>query len=758
MEQNNSLLARRWLGRMRRALAATALGLACAQAFAQATPTWTTLGPPGGAVSALLANPVSTTTLYAGTPGNGVFFSTDGGATWSLQNTGLATAVVGRQALHDIHALVSDPQFVYAATGAGVFSAPLGAAPNWTALAATGASAAPTMLAYDPASSLLFAASPGTDGISTPGVYVAPSLSAQGSALTWTFVALPFATAGLGVDGLAVASPNGAMGASSLLVSAGGAVYSAPIAMSFPISLPWTNADAAGALAGGSIAALAYSADFLQAYACSAGVPYYSGNPLDPQALWSLAIQPATGDIAPICHAFQSVPVSAGGAPQLLVGTDQGALVSTDGVTFSTTAALGPGTAAESFAIGSLPGSMTSTLFVGTSFGVATAPVVALLPGASWTASNGPATVASGAASQRLDNTSVVDAAVIGTRLFAAAVDNRYTEVFASADGGATWSATAVGSVLGMGETVIALVPDTTNKVLYAATTQGLLAYLPATSQWVAVSPGTIIGRTGALALGATALFVGTDNGVFALPRGTAPAAAVPVAAGLTGSSVRSLLVASGSVLAGTIDATDNNYVFFTSESGAALGTGLWQAFGVGSAGTSRITSMLLVGGNLLAATSGNLVLYASTGSGWASANTSSVVSQQIADDFGVVNSLASDGVSVYAATSTQGVFASPLGAAFFWTPFNGSGASALSSMEVRSLRAAGDGNVYAATRAGVASFVAASATGPTPPPSSPTPSGSSGGGAVDGWLAGLLLVALLLLRPGRSPVAARRP
>jgi hypothetical protein len=164
---------------------------------------------------------------------------------------------------------------------------------------------------------------------------------------------------------------------------------------------------------------------------------------------------------------------------------------------------------------------------------------------------------------------------------------------------------------------------------------------------------------------------------------------------------------------------------------------------------------MLLMGTNLLAATAGNLVLYASTGSGWSSANTSSMASQQIADGFGVVSSLYSDGVSVYAATSTQGVFASPVGTAFFWTPFNGSGATALVSMEVHTLRAGGDGNVYAATRAGVASFVAASATTPTPPASSPTPSGNSGGGAVDGWLGGLLLIALALLGPARSGAAA---
>ena len=737
---------------------ALAVAAACSvpwPACAQAAATWTTLGPPGGTVSALLASPASPTTLYAGTPENGVFFTSDGGQSWSPGNSGLATAIVGRQALYDVHALVGDARFVYAATEAGIFQTALGAAPNWSLLADPGAPTAITMLAFDPASGLLVAASPAADGLSTPGVFVAAAPSSQGAAITWTFVALPGATAGLGVDGLAVASADGAPSPGSLLVGAGGMVYSAPLSSMFPVAPAWSNADPSATLATGSVSALFYSPEFLQAFACSAGTTYSSGNVLDAQALWSPAAVAASGMTAPVCNAFAAVPVTAGGAPQLMLGTDQGAFVSIDGSNFSATASLGPGAAAESFAVGQVPGGSGASLYVGTGFGVVTAPVSALQAGTTWTASNGPGTIAA-AGSQRLDNTSVVDTALIGTRLFAAAMDNHYAEVFASTDGGATWSATQIGSVLNAGEAIVALLPDATNKVLYAATTQGLLAYLPASGAWAAVSPATIVGRAGALALGASALFVGTDNGVFALPLGTAPAGATPVAAGLAGSSVRSLLVASGVVVAGTVDATDDNYVYFTSESGATQGTGSWQAFAVGSAGTGRITSMLMVGTNLLAATNGNLVLVASAGSGWASANSSADASQQISDAFGAVNSLYTDGVSIYAATSSQGVFVSPVGSSFFWTPFTGSGGVPLPSPEVRSLRAGG-GNVYAATRAGVASFVD-QAIAPPPPPSSPSssPAGNSGGGAVDGWLAGLVLLAALVLprRRGKPSTA----
>ena len=739
-------------GKVRVALAAAAACGFGSHAFGQPAQSWTALGPPGGTVSAMLTAPSSSTTLYAGTPANGVFISTDGGASWSVANAGLQPAVVGRQSLLDVHALATDSQGVYAATESGIFYTPPGTTPSWSALADTGASSPATMLAYDPATGLLFAASPAADGLSTPGVYVATSVRSQGAGLAWTFVPLPAQTLGLGVDGLAVASPGGPASPGSLLVSSGGRVYAAPIAMGFPLALAWTDADPSATLASGSISALSWSGSFLQAQACSGGSTYASGNVLSSQALWSVATVATPGMVAPVCQAFMDVPVSAGGTPQLMLGTDQGAFVSVDGINFTPTTALGPGVSAESFALGQVPGAMTSALYVGTGFGVVAAPVSSLPSGATWTPSNGPAAITAGVASRRLDNASIVDTATLGTRLFAAAVDTRYAEVFASTDGGATWTTTGIGSALGMGGAIAGLQSDATNQILYAATSQGLLAYDPAAATWTAVSPGTIAGRANALALGANALFVGTDAGVFALPRGRTPASATPVAAGLVGSSVRALLVASGTLIASTLDDTDNNYVWFTSEAGATQGTGLWQAFGIGSAGTARITSLLLVGTNLLAATSGNLVLYASTGSGWASANSSTDSSLQISDTFGSVNSLYTDGTTIFAATSNNGVFSSPVGSSFFWTPFDGSGPTALPSMEVRRLRA-GDGVVYASTRAGVASFTDAAiapsppASSPPPPPPPPPPSGSSGSGAASPWWVLALLASAAGLR-----------
>src|SRR5262249_519160 len=50
---------------------------------------WTSLGPGGEPVGALAIDPIPPTTLYAGTGGNGVFKSTNGGSSWSAVNTGL---------------------------------------------------------------------------------------------------------------------------------------------------------------------------------------------------------------------------------------------------------------------------------------------------------------------------------------------------------------------------------------------------------------------------------------------------------------------------------------------------------------------------------------------------------------------------------------------------------------------------------------------------------------------------------------------
>ncbi len=95
---------------------------------------WTSLGPSGGTVNDLAIDPLTPTTLYAGTD-SGVFKSTDGARTWQAMNTGLS--------LLSVTALVIDPltpTTLYAGTtdpgvpgGGGVFKSTDGAH-TWQAM------------------------------------------------------------------------------------------------------------------------------------------------------------------------------------------------------------------------------------------------------------------------------------------------------------------------------------------------------------------------------------------------------------------------------------------------------------------------------------------------------------------------------------------------------------------------------------------------------------------------------------------------
>ena len=56
--------------------------------------TWTTTGPAGGRVQSLAVDPVTTTIIYAGTDGGGIFRSTNGGASWTAINSGLGNTQI----------------------------------------------------------------------------------------------------------------------------------------------------------------------------------------------------------------------------------------------------------------------------------------------------------------------------------------------------------------------------------------------------------------------------------------------------------------------------------------------------------------------------------------------------------------------------------------------------------------------------------------------------------------------------------------
>jgi len=77
---------------------------------------WTAIGPDGANVVALVIDPVTPSTAFAGTLGSGVLKTMDGGASWATANVGLPTT--------NVLALAIDPatsSTLYAGTDAGVF-------------------------------------------------------------------------------------------------------------------------------------------------------------------------------------------------------------------------------------------------------------------------------------------------------------------------------------------------------------------------------------------------------------------------------------------------------------------------------------------------------------------------------------------------------------------------------------------------------------------------------------------------------------
>lgn len=72
------------------------LGLVMSQVFTASSgiDIWTSCGPEGGIIRALVINPATPSIVYAGTSYGGVFKSTNGGAPWSIANTGLRGTVI----------------------------------------------------------------------------------------------------------------------------------------------------------------------------------------------------------------------------------------------------------------------------------------------------------------------------------------------------------------------------------------------------------------------------------------------------------------------------------------------------------------------------------------------------------------------------------------------------------------------------------------------------------------------------------------
>ncbi|HEY3180325.1 MAG TPA: hypothetical protein VGL25_15770 [Casimicrobiaceae bacterium] len=77
---------------------------------------WTAIGPDGAEVVALLIDPLTPSTAFAGTSRSGVLKTTDSGATWATANSGLPTANVLALAIDPVN-----PSTLYVGTDVGAF-------------------------------------------------------------------------------------------------------------------------------------------------------------------------------------------------------------------------------------------------------------------------------------------------------------------------------------------------------------------------------------------------------------------------------------------------------------------------------------------------------------------------------------------------------------------------------------------------------------------------------------------------------------
>ncbi len=110
-----------WLGRLALVAVAVLTGTTWASVARAQGDTWISLGPEGGGIAAFAMDPVTPTTVYAGT-GGGLFKSVDGGRSWTASNTGLTSTTVYALAVDPV-----TPTTVYAGpVSAGCSEAPMG--------------------------------------------------------------------------------------------------------------------------------------------------------------------------------------------------------------------------------------------------------------------------------------------------------------------------------------------------------------------------------------------------------------------------------------------------------------------------------------------------------------------------------------------------------------------------------------------------------------------------------------------------------
>ena len=201
-----------------------AVGLGASAHRAQAgINVWTTHGPYGGRVNVLALDPATSSTVYAGIDGGGVFKSNNNGTSWSAINAGLSGNALSVNALA---INPTTPNTIYAGTFAGVFMSTNGGG-NWHRIgfALTDPSATPLsvqVLAIDPATpSTLYAGTWG-EGVYYIGSVGAGLFKSTNSGASWSNTGLtdPGGTA-LDVYNLAIDPST----PSTLYAGTGGGVF-----------------------------------------------------------------------------------------------------------------------------------------------------------------------------------------------------------------------------------------------------------------------------------------------------------------------------------------------------------------------------------------------------------------------------------------------------------------------------------------------------------------------------------------------------
>ncbi|MCX7241247.1 MAG: JDVT-CTERM domain-containing protein [Burkholderiales bacterium] len=705
-----------------------ALGAAATPAWAQLVPNWAAVGPAGGGVTTLLSDPVASSTLYAGSDSNGVYVSTDLGATWAMANAGIPT-----QASRHVYALASMGNFVYAAMEGGVYVSPAGAVPRWSALTIAPSACDFTLLARV-GDSLLAAAPCGAQVWST---------KTAGPGPVWKTLSVPG-----GGSVAALGQINGA-----LAVGTTSAVYLTDASTGSLVSSE--SALEQGVLASPVVAIASGVGPW--AFVCTQDGTVYQGDVSVGNTVvnW-LPLTFASADVPTSCNALALVKV--GSAPSLWVltlATDSGGFISS---AFDEQASAlpnllpGPAFPMTSHVNTALPVSVAGSdlLLWATEYGVYSnilSDVAKWLNPITATPRNGAATVQS--PSQRLDNVNVSDVALLGANWYAVAESvgrPSYGDVLKSSDGGATWQPTGLTSDYYFSTSigrVRVLAADATHKVLYAATNAGVFALRESDRTWNAV--GNFF-DVKALAVGAQAVYAGRDattldeagtihrlsgGGLVVLSLLDQPAFSID--AELMPSlppdfSVRALAVDGKSVYAAggilrSADVSYENMVYVANDVVAGSAPALWSR--VGSTAFSAQSAPILGhmtanAGQVFAGGDGFLRQCLTAGAPWTDVPGLPLLSN---GDGQSVSGVASDGVMLYVGINGGGLWSWKIGSTFPMKAIdaNSAGTSLIPTQLVNGVRYLG-GQIFVATAAGVLVGTPLAAT-----PSTPTV--SSGGG-----------------------------